>query len=238
MTRKASSCSGCPSAEDASTSPDTTPPRCSRGSRSSRPRSPRTSGPRSAATTVSSPPGVSTCSRPRAWIPKRPSRPWCGPWRPRWWASSPSTSRRCASHRMITAARFAEGMTVAEYLDQMRVNKERFVRVMREAAIEDEDREALRRLGPGLRILIVTEDWCGDALYSFPALARLVEGEPGVEVRVFLRDKSPDVMDQYLKRGPYRTTPVSVFFDERMNELARFVERQDVVSELHTLSKV
>ncbi|HME97498.1 MAG TPA: thioredoxin family protein [Methylomirabilota bacterium] len=139
---------------------------------------------------------------------------------------------------MITAARFAEGMTVAEYLDQMRVNKERFVRVMREAAIEDEDREALRRLGPGLRILIVTEDWCGDALYSFPALARLVEGEPGVEVRVFLRDKSPDVMDQYLKRGLYRTIPVFVFFDERMNELARFVERQDVVSELHTLSKV
>jgi hypothetical protein len=139
---------------------------------------------------------------------------------------------------MITAARFAEGMTVAEYLDQMRVNKERFVRVMREAAIEDEDREALRRLGPGLRILIVTEDWCGDALYSFPALARLVEGEPGVEVRVFLRDKSPDVMDQYLKRGVYRTIPVFVFFDERMNELARFVERQDVVSELHTLSKV
>ena len=139
---------------------------------------------------------------------------------------------------MITAARFAEGMTVAEYLDQMRVNKERFVRVMREAAIEYEDREALRRLGPGLRILIVTEDWCGDALYSFPALARLVEGEPGVEVRVFLRDKSPDVMDQYLKRGLYRTIPVFVFFDERMNELARFVERQDVVSELHTLSKV
>ena len=139
---------------------------------------------------------------------------------------------------MITAARFGEGMTVAEYLDQMRVNKERFVRVMREAAIEYEDREALRRLGPGLRILIVTEDWCGDALYSFPALARLVEGEPGVEVRVFLRDKSPDVMDQYLKRGLYRTIPVFVFFDERMNELARFVERQDVVSELHTLSKV
>ena len=139
---------------------------------------------------------------------------------------------------MITAARFAEGMTVAEYLDQMRVNKERFVRVMREAAIEDEDREALRRLGPGLRILIVTEDWCGDALYSFPALARLVEGEPGVEVRVFLRDKSPDVMDQYLKRGLYRTIPVFVFFDEHMTELARFMERQDVVTELCTVLKV
>jgi hypothetical protein len=138
---------------------------------------------------------------------------------------------------MTIADRFAQGMTMSEYLDQMRVNKERFVRFMSEATIEDEDREALRRLGPGLRILVITEDWCGDALYSFPSLARLVEGEPGVEMRVFLRDKNPDVMDQYLKRGLYRTIPMFVFFDERMNELARFMERQDVVSELRTLSK-
>jgi len=138
---------------------------------------------------------------------------------------------------MTLADRFAQGMTMSEYLDQMRVNKERFVRFMSEATIEDEDREALRRLGPGLRILVITEDGCGDALYSFPALARLVEDEPGVEMRVFLRDKNPDVMDRYLKRGLYRTIPMFVFFDERMNELARFMERQDVVSELRTLSK-
>jgi hypothetical protein len=139
---------------------------------------------------------------------------------------------------MITAERFAQGMTLREYLDQMRTNKERFVRFMAEAAIEAEDRQALRRLGPGLRVLVITEDWCGDALYGFPALARLVESEPGVELRVFLRDQNPDVMDRYLKRGTFRTIPVFVFFDERMNELARFMERQDVVSELHTLSKV
>ena len=139
---------------------------------------------------------------------------------------------------MITAERFAQGMSFAEYLSQMRTNKERFVRCMAETVVGDEDRGALRRLGPGLRVLVITEDWCGDALYSFPALARLVEGEPGVEMRVFLRDRNPDVMDQYLKRGLYRTIPVFVFFGERMNELARFMERQDVVNELRTLSNV
>jgi len=139
---------------------------------------------------------------------------------------------------MITAERFAQGMTVPEYLDQMRTNKERFVRFMSEAAIDDEHRAALQRLGPGLKILVITEDWCGDALYSFPAVARLVEEQPGVEMRIFLRDKNPDVMDQYLKRGMFRTIPVFVFLDERMNELARFMERQDVVNELRTLSNV
>jgi hypothetical protein len=138
---------------------------------------------------------------------------------------------------MITPERFAQGMTFAEYLDQMRTNRERFIRLMSEATIADEDREALRRLGPGLRVLVITEDWCGDALYSFPALARLLESE-GIEMRVFLRDRSPDVMAGYLKRGTFRTIPVFVLLDDRMNEVARFMERQDVVSELHNLSKV
>jgi len=136
----------------------------------------------------------------------------------------------------VTPERFAEGMTFPEYLAQMRTNRERFVQRLAEAEITPDDRAALR--GRKLRILVITEDWCGDALVGFPALAKLVEGAPDVEMRVFLRDASPDVMDQYLKRGLYRTIPVFVFFDEQMNELARFMERQDVVTELRTVLKV
>ena len=136
----------------------------------------------------------------------------------------------------MTPERFAQGMTFAAYLAQMRTNKERFEKRMADSEITPADREAIR--GRKLKILVITEDWCGDALVGFPALARLVAGAPDVEMRVFLRDENPDVMDQYLKRGLYRTIPVFVFFDEQMNELARFMERQDVVTELRTLLKV
>jgi len=136
----------------------------------------------------------------------------------------------------VTPERFAQGLTFAQYLAQMRTNKERFEQRMADALITPDDREAIR--GRKLKILVITEDWCGDALVGFPALARLVDGAPDVEMRVFLRDANPDVMDQYLKRGLYRTIPVFVFFDEQMNELARFMERQDVVTELRTVLKV
>jgi len=136
----------------------------------------------------------------------------------------------------VTPERFAQGMTFPEYLAQMRTNRERFVGRLAEAEITPDDRAALR--GRKLRILVITEDWCGDALVGFPALAKLVEDAPEVEMRVFLRDANPDVMDQYLKRGLYRTIPMFVFFDEQMNELARFMERQDVVTELRTVLKV
>ena len=136
----------------------------------------------------------------------------------------------------MTPERFAQGMTLAAYLAQMRTNKERFEQRMAATELTPADREAIR--GRKLKVLVITEDWCGDALVGFPGLARLVEGAPDVEMRVFLRDANPDVMDQYLKRGLYRTIPVFVLFDEHMTELARFMERQDVVTELRTLLKV
>jgi hypothetical protein len=136
----------------------------------------------------------------------------------------------------VTPERFAQGMTLAAYLAQMRTNKERFEQRMAATELTPADREAIR--GRKLKILVITEDWCGDALVGFPGLARLVEGAPDAEMRVFLRDANPDVMDQYLKRGLYRTIPVFVLFDEHMTELARFMERQDVVTELRTVLKV
>jgi hypothetical protein len=136
----------------------------------------------------------------------------------------------------VTPERFAQGMTFAAYLAQMRSNKERFEQRMAATGLTSADREAIG--ARKLKILVITEDWCGDALVGFPGLARLVEQAPDVEMRVFLRDANPDVMDQYLKRGLYRTIPVFVFFDEHMTELARFMERQDVVTELRTVLKV
>jgi hypothetical protein len=50
-------------------------------------------------------------------------------------------------------------------------------------------------------------------------------------MRVFLRDKNPDLMDQYLNQGMFRSIPVFVFFDETMHELARFIERPPAQTE-------
>jgi hypothetical protein len=131
----------------------------------------------------------------------------------------------------VTRERFAQGMTLAQYLEQMGTNKERFVELLGDIKVRDEDRQALARLGRRLKVLVLTEDWCGDALYNFPVLWKLIDGNPDIEARVFLRDKNPDLMDQYLNQGLYRSIPVFVFFDEQMNELARFVERPPAQTE-------
>jgi hypothetical protein len=132
----------------------------------------------------------------------------------------------------VTVERFRTGMTFGEYLDQMVTNKDRFLQQLEETKVRAEDRAALEGRPGKLNVLVITEDWCGDALTNFPVLAKLVEGLPNVEMRVLLRDRNPDLMDRYLNRGHYRSIPVFVFFDDRMREVARFIERPPAVTEV------
>jgi hypothetical protein len=131
----------------------------------------------------------------------------------------------------VTGERFRQGMTFQEYLDQMTTNKDRFLQQLAEVQVTPEEQAVFRNRRDRLHVLVITEDWCGDAISNFPVLARMVEGAPNVEMRVFLRDRNPDLMDLYLNRGIYRSIPVFVFFDAQMREVARFIERPPSVTE-------
>ncbi len=127
---------------------------------------------------------------------------------------------------MVTKERFADGMTGQQYIDQMGVNKERFLATLASTALTEADLTVLDRFAGTRRILVITEDWCGAAIASVPFVLKLAERAPAIETRIFLRDENPDLMDQFLKHGVYRSIPVFVFFDEHMTEIARFIERR------------
>ena len=132
---------------------------------------------------------------------------------------------------MVTKEQFKQGMTMDQYLAQMGTNKEKFVEFLSTVKIDPADKGALDKLGKKLNVLVITEDWCGDALYNVPVLAKMVEGNPNIEMRIFLRDKNKELMDQYLNQGMYRSIPVFAFFDENMNEVARLLERPAKITE-------
>src|SRR5687767_11315179 len=98
----------------------------------------------------------------------------------------------------ITAEEFQRGMTLPEYLERMTMNRDRFVRAMAAVTIIPGDRAVLERLGRPRYVMVITEDWCGTSLAYVPSVAKLVEATPGVELRIFLRDENPPLMDRYL----------------------------------------
>ena len=125
---------------------------------------------------------------------------------------------------MVSRERFEQGMTLQQYVDHMSVNRERFVEALEDVTIRPDEAQILDRLGSPRRVLVISEDWCGTCMAHVPFVAKLVEGRADIDLRLFPRDANLDLMDQYLKKGRYRSIPVFAFFDEHMNELARFLE--------------
>ena len=48
------------------------------------------------------------------------------------------------------------------------------------------------------KVLVISEDWCGDAMMNLPILKRISESLQ-LEVRVFHRDEDTNLIDQFNK---------------------------------------
>jgi hypothetical protein len=84
--------------------------------------------------------------------------------------------------------------------------------------------------GRKLRLLVLAEDWCGDASNSIPFLAKWAEQTPLVELRIIRRDEHPEVMDRYLTNGS-RSIPIIIVLDQDFGELGHWGPRPLVLQE-------
>ncbi len=78
--------------------------------------------------------------------------------------------------------------------------------------------------GAARKLLVIAEDWCGDASNTVPVVAKLADAVLGLELRVILRDANPEVMDRYLTNGS-RSIPVVIALDENYQELGHWGPR-------------
>ncbi|MFQ5746955.1 MAG: thioredoxin family protein [Gemmatimonadota bacterium] len=77
--------------------------------------------------------------------------------------------------------------------------------------------------GGGWRLLVLSEDWCGDASNTVPVLARFAEAA-GVELRILKRDEHLELMDRYLTNGS-RSIPIAIVLDEELRPIASWGPR-------------
>src|SRR5580704_5094005 len=130
---------------------------------------------------------------------------------------------------VVTPARFAEGLSYAGFLAKATVNHDKFSDSYESVPLSDEDRSFLRKAaaqpnGPA-KILALAEAWCGDVYRELPTVARIAEAA-GMELRVFLRDQNPDIMDEFLSNeGKSRAIPVFVFYTADLQYITHFTER-------------
>lgn len=134
--------------------------------------------------------------------------------------------------RLMTPERFASGLTYDEYKSRMTRNRERFEAHERTNVLPAEDVAAFAALPETLHAVVLTEDWCSDAVATLPLLASLAARSGRLDVRIFYRDQNLDLMDAHLKRGQFRSIPTFIFYDAAWNEVGAWLEKPAVIDEL------
>jgi hypothetical protein len=74
------------------------------------------------------------------------------------------------------------------------------------------------------KLLVLAEDWCGDASSTIPIVAKLADQVPGLELRILRRDENPEVMNHYLTNGS-RSIPIVIALDEEFQEVGHWGPR-------------
>jgi hypothetical protein len=126
---------------------------------------------------------------------------------------------------MITRERYEGGATMDEFVAAAKENQDLWRSVYGRASVPEELLERARQL-PARHLLVLAEDWCGDAVNTVPVLARLAEEVPGLDLRILGRDANPDLMDPHLSAGA-RAIPVVMVLDEEFRELGWWGSRPE-----------
>lgn len=78
--------------------------------------------------------------------------------------------------------------------------------------------------GRSINLLVLVEDWCGDASNTVPVLARWASDSATLHLRILKRDENPTVMDRYLTNGA-RSIPIVIVLDGELKELGHWGPR-------------
>ena len=134
---------------------------------------------------------------------------------------------------VVTPQRFSEGFTYADYIAQIKVNKDRFEQFY-QFQVKPGDAQRLKDVtqkanGPK-KMLVLGEDWCPDVFRGLPMLARVAEAA-GLEMRIFPRDSHTDIMNEFLKEGQWASIPTAVFYTDEHDYICHWIERPAVAEQ-------
>lgn len=126
---------------------------------------------------------------------------------------------------------FEKGMTRYAYINSMKTHKENLLTIYNSFVLPDPMKDALQGMQKSrLRAIVITEDWCGDAMLNLPVFMRMAD-EALIDIRVILRDQHPDLMNRYLT-GKAKSIPIIIFIDENGKEIVKWGPRASKLQQL------
>lgn len=132
---------------------------------------------------------------------------------------------------------FAQGITLESYMAQMESNQQKSYSIYEKFELPEDPgfTALLKEKKP--HILVITEDWCGDAMMN-NAILRKIADAADLDVHCVYRDENLELMDRYLTNGG-RSIPKYIILSEegqvlgdwgpRASKVQKFVDEKKSV---------
>ena len=129
-----------------------------------------------------------------------------------------------AQENQLDKAKFNQGMTTVQYIDQIKVNKDPFVKIYETVKIPDDSLTMFNGLSEPLNLAVFTADWCGDAMSTTPVILKLADSTHNIFLQVFNRDDELELSNSLIPEHRAGTVPIFVVMDKDMQQMVRFIE--------------
>ena len=129
-----------------------------------------------------------------------------------------------AQENQLDKSKFNQGMTTLQYIDQIKVNKDPFVKIYETVKIPDDSLTMFNGLSEPLNLAVFTADWCGDAMSTTPVILKLADSTPNIFLQVFNRDDELELSNSLIPEHRAGTVPIFVVMDKDMQQMVRFIE--------------
>jgi hypothetical protein len=124
---------------------------------------------------------------------------------------------------------FNEAISLEQYMEKMEKHKEHSFGIYEQFEVPQDDEfiTLLKEKKPN--ILVITEDWCGDAMMNNPVFRRIAEAAE-LDVRAVYRDADTDLIDRHLTNGG-RSIPIYLLLDDNGKVEAKWGPRAATIQE-------
>ena len=124
------------------------------------------------------------------------------------------------------AALYAQGITFAEFLNQVRARRDEWRAHYNDATVSADLMTRMRALPERRRLLVVTADYCLDSTNTIPYIARLVDGAPErLQLRIIDPTRGAPIMEAHRTPDGRAATPTVAVLGEDGRLVAAWTER-------------
>lgn len=124
---------------------------------------------------------------------------------------------------------FDEAISLSTYMDNMNAHKENSLHIYNQFDVPQDDEFIALLKDKKPSILVITEDWCGDAMMNNAVLRKIAEAAE-LDVRAVYRDEDTELIDRHLTNGG-KSIPIYLLLNNRGEVVAKWGPRAASIQE-------